>query len=43
NSFMSNNKLLTLANGERIRLQEYYSLLFEVDDYWIDRLNEKEQ
>jgi dynein heavy chain, axonemal len=27
---MDDNKLLTLANGERIRLQDYCSLLFEV-------------
>ncbi|CAF4829118.1 unnamed protein product [Rotaria sp. Silwood1] len=30
--FMDDNKLLTLANGERIRLQDYCSLLFEVGD-----------
>lgn len=29
---MDDNKLLTLANGERIRLQDYCSLLFEVSD-----------
>ena len=29
---MDDNKLLTLANGERIRLQDYSSLLFEVAD-----------
>ena len=29
---MDDNKLLTLANGERIRLQDYCSLLFEVAD-----------
>lgn len=29
---MDDNKLLTLANGERIRLQDYCSLLFEVGD-----------
>ena len=29
---MDDNRLLTLANGERIRLQDYSSLLFEVAD-----------
>ena len=29
---MDDNKLLTLANGERIRLQDHASLLFEVAD-----------
>ena len=29
---MDDNKLLTLANGERIRLQDYCALLFEVGD-----------
>ncbi|CAF4852824.1 unnamed protein product, partial [Rotaria sp. Silwood2] len=29
---MDDNKLLTLANEERIRLQDYCSLLFEVGD-----------
>ncbi|KAF6775354.1 hypothetical protein AHF37_05251 [Paragonimus kellicotti] len=32
NSVMDDNKLLTLVNGERIRLQPYSSLLFEVAD-----------
>lgn len=30
NSVMDDNKLLTLANQERIKLQNYCSLLFEV-------------
>jgi len=30
NSVMDDNRLLTLANGERIRLQNYCALLFEV-------------
>ncbi len=32
NSVMDDNKLLTLPNGERIRLQKHVSLLFEVGD-----------
>lgn len=30
NSVMDDNRLLTLANGERIRLENYCALLFEV-------------
>ncbi|KAH9515000.1 Dynein heavy chain 10, axonemal [Bulinus truncatus] len=32
NSVMDDNKLLTLSNGERIRLQNYCAMLFEVYD-----------
>ena len=32
NSVMDDNKLLTLANGERMRLQPHVALLFEVSD-----------
>nr|CAD7428948.1 unnamed protein product [Timema monikensis] len=32
NSVMDDNKLLTLANGERVRLQPHCALLFEVGD-----------
>ena len=32
NSVMDDNKILTLPNGERIRLQKHVSLLFEVGD-----------
>ena len=31
NSVMDDNKLLTLSNGERIRLQSYCAMLFEVN------------
>ena len=33
NSVMDDNKLLTLANGERIRLQKHCALLVEVNTY----------
>lgn len=33
NSVMDDNKLLTLANGERIRLQKHCALLVEVSIY----------
>ena len=33
NSVMDDNKLLTLANGERIRLQKHCALLVEVNIY----------
>lgn len=33
NSVMDDNKLLTLPNGERIRLQPHCRLLFEVQAY----------
>lgn len=45
NSIMDDNKLLTLANGERIRLENYCSLLFEVSEYiykYIEPENKKE-
>lgn len=32
NSVMDDNRLLTLPNGERIRLQKHCALLFEVGD-----------
>ena len=33
NSVMDDNRLLTLANGERIRLQKHCALLFEVNRF----------
>jgi dynein heavy chain len=35
NSVMDDNKILTLANGERIRLLEHCALLFEVTNLYI--------
>jgi dynein heavy chain len=32
NSVMDNNKLLTLANGDRIKLKDHMWMLFEVRD-----------
>lgn len=37
NSVMDDNKLLTLANGERIRLQSHCALLFEVGNEYTIR------
>lgn len=34
NSVMDDNRLLTLANGERIRLQKHCALLFEASRYY---------
>jgi dynein heavy chain len=34
NSVMDDNKLLTLANGERIRLLDHCALLFEVQNLY---------
>ena len=31
NSVMDDNRLMTLANGERIRLQKHCAMLFEVN------------
>ena len=43
NSVMDDNKLLTLPNGERIRLQPHCRLLFEVNipqAYWSEDLHQ---
>ena len=32
NSVMDNNKLLTLANGDRIKLKDHMWMLFEIRD-----------
>ena len=37
NSVMDDNRLLTLANGERIRLQKHCALLFEVKPHFNQR------
>lgn len=39
NSVMDDNRLLTLANGERIRLQKHCALLFEVCQTFCRTLN----
>ena len=38
NSVMDDNRLLTLANGERIRLQKHCAMLFEVRDYFHQKM-----
>lgn len=35
NSVMDDNRLLTLANGERIRLQKFCAMLFEVQQLFL--------
>ena len=50
NSVMDDNRLMTLANGERIRLQKHCAMLFEVQkkilykknkETWIDLFKKK--
>lgn len=36
NTVMDDNRILTLANGERIRLEDHCSVLFEVNEILID-------